>query len=116
MRPSKFRFPDRTAATTSLFASTASAIGWGNGPEFPMQVVHPKPTTLKRSRWSDSITPAFLKESVRTFDPGARLVFTQGLELSPFATAFRASSPAASMTLGFEVLVQLVIAAITTDP
>ena len=51
-----------------------------------------------------------------TFDPGARLVFTHGLTLSPRFTAFFASSPAPIITLGFEVLVQLVIAAITTEP
>jgi hypothetical protein len=40
-RPSKFRFPDSTAATTSLFSSTAAATGSGSGPEFPMHVVQP---------------------------------------------------------------------------
>ena len=35
---------------------------------------------------------------------------------SPFSTAFLAKSPAAIMTDGLEVLVQLVIAAITIDP
>jgi hypothetical protein len=38
------------------------------------------------------------------------------LAFSPFSTAFFASSPAPSMTLGFEVFVQLVIAAMTTSP
>src|ERR1051325_2984908 len=51
-----------------------------------------------------------------TFEPGARLVFTQGFEVSPRSTAFFASRPAATITEGFEVLVQLVIAAITTHP
>ena len=51
-----------------------------------------------------------------TRDPGARDVFTQGLDRRPRATAFWASSPAASMTWGFEVLVQLVMAAMTTWP
>ncbi len=51
-----------------------------------------------------------------TFEPGARLVFTHGRRVSPRSTAFFASSPAPSMTDGFEVLVQLVIAAITTAP
>src|SRR6185503_6209027 len=49
-------------------------------------------------------------------DPGARLVFTHGFTLSPRFTALRASKPAPIMTLGFDVLVQLVIAATTTDP
>ena len=54
--------------------------------------------------------------SVTTFEPGARLVLTCGGTRSPRRTAFRASSPAPSITDGFEVLVQLVIAAITTEP
>ena len=44
------------------------------------------------------------------------MVLTHGLVDRPFSTAFFASSPAASMTDGFDVLVQLVIAAITTPP
>src|ERR1035438_6705262 len=51
-----------------------------------------------------------------TREPGARLVFTQGLELRPSSAAFFATRPAAIITCGFEVLVQLVIAAITTWP
>ncbi len=51
-----------------------------------------------------------------TFEPGARLVFTHGFDLSPFATAFFASNPAPIITEGFEVFVQLVMAAITTAP
>ena len=51
-----------------------------------------------------------------TLDPGAREFFTFGLTVSPFSTAFFASNPAASMTLGFEVLVHDVIAAIKTSP
>src|SRR3982750_1273849 len=51
-----------------------------------------------------------------TLDPGAREVLTHGLEARPRSTALRASSPAASITDGLEVLVQLVMAAITTCP
>jgi hypothetical protein len=43
-------------------------------------------------------------------------VLTQGLTERPRARAFLASRPAATSTLGFEVLVQLVIAAMTTSP
>src|SRR5207245_5677617 len=43
-------------------------------------------------------------------------VFTHAGTISPFSTAFFASNRAATMTDGFDVLVQLVIAAITTDP
>jgi hypothetical protein len=41
---------------------------------------------------------------------------TQGLRRRPFSTAFLANRPAAIITLGFEVLVQDVIAAMTTSP
>ena len=51
-----------------------------------------------------------------TFEPGARLVLTHGLVARPRSTAFLASRPAATITEGFEVLVQLVIAAMTTEP
>ena len=51
-----------------------------------------------------------------TFEPGASEVFTHGLLWSPFSTAFLASSPAAIITDGFDVLVHEVIAAIATAP
>ena len=41
---------------------------------------------------------------------------TYGFTVRPSSTAFFASSPAATITDGFEVFVQLVIAAITTQP
>ena len=51
-----------------------------------------------------------------TFEPGARVVFTQGGTARPRCTALRASRAAATITEGFDVLVQLVMAAITTWP
>src|ERR687888_314908 len=51
-----------------------------------------------------------------TLEPGASEVFTHGLARMPRWTALRASRPAASITDGLEVLVQLVMAAITTWP
>ncbi len=51
-----------------------------------------------------------------TCEPGASDVFTHGLLVRPRSTAFLASRPAPIITLGFEVLVQLVIAATTTAP
>ena len=51
-----------------------------------------------------------------TFEPGASEVFTHGFALRPFAAALRAKRPAPISTLGFEVLVQDVIAAMTTSP
>ena len=52
----------------------------------------------------------------RRVNPGARELFTHGGTFNPFSTAFFASNPAASITEGFEVFVQLVIAAITIEP
>ena len=49
-----------------------------------------------------------------TREPGASEVFTHGLTVRPRSTAFLASRPAAIMTAGFDVFVQLVMAAITT--
>ncbi|MCY1439267.1 hypothetical protein D9M71_554980 [compost metagenome] len=51
-----------------------------------------------------------------TLEPGASELFTQGLRCRPRSTAFFASRPAAIITLGLEVLVQEVMAAITTAP
>src|SRR5205085_7843645 len=53
---------------------------------------------------------------VTTCEPGASDVLTHGLTVSPRATAAFASRPAPSSTDGFDVFVQLVIAAITTAP
>ena len=49
-------------------------------------------------------------------EPGASEVFTQGLLVRPFSTAFLASSAAPIITDGLEVLVHDVIAAIATAP
>ncbi len=49
-------------------------------------------------------------------EPGASEVFICLSTFSPASTAFFASSPAASSTLGFEVFVHDVIAAISTSP
>src|SRR3989442_8673434 len=51
-----------------------------------------------------------------TREPGASDVLTHGFVASPRSTAFLASSPAAIITRGFDVLVQLVMAAIATWP
>src|SRR5512146_1224235 len=51
-----------------------------------------------------------------TLEPGASVVLTQGLRARPRSTAFLASSAAPTMTLGLDVLVQEVMAAMTTEP
>src|ERR1700684_672467 len=94
----------------------AFEISGGNGPELPMHVVQPKPTRLKPSLSKSFCKPDLFKYSPTTCEPGASEVFTHGLTLRPAPIAFRANSPAAIMTLGLEVLVQDVIAAMTTSP
>src|SRR5487761_1832675 len=81
-----------------------------------MQVVQPYPTTLNPRASRYGSRPVALRYSVTTIEPGARLVFTVDLTLRPLSTAFFASNPAAIITSGLLVLVQLVIAAITTSP
>src|SRR5947209_6435116 len=51
-----------------------------------------------------------------TFEPGASVVFTHGLRDKPASTALRASSAAPTITVGLDVLVHDVIAAMTTEP
>src|SRR5580698_6293609 len=116
MRPSKLRLPDSTAAATRLCLLIVAEISSDSGPELPMQVVQPKPTMLKPSLSSDFCKSAALRYSSTTWLPGASDVLTHGLTLSPLARALRASSPAATITLGLEVLVHEVIAAMTTSP
>jgi hypothetical protein len=48
--------------------------------------------------------------------PGDKLVLIQGCTDKPASTALRASKPEPRMTEGLLVFVQLVIAAIATDP
>ena len=51
-----------------------------------------------------------------TLEPGASVVFTQGLRSRPASTALRASSAAPIITDGLEVFVHEVMAAMTTEP
>src|SRR5215212_2985842 len=51
-----------------------------------------------------------------TLEPGASVVFTHGRRCKPRSTAFLASSAAAIITDGLDVLVHDVIAAMTTAP
>src|SRR4029077_16325428 len=103
------------AATRSL-SLIALEFSGGSGPEFPMQVVQPKPTRLKPSLSRSFCSPDFSRYSPTTCEPGASEVFTHGFAVRPFAAALRANNPAPTITVGFEVLVHDVIAAITTSP
>ena len=94
----------------------ARAIGSASGPLLPIHVVQPYPTTWNPSASRSAIRPDSLRYSVTTFEPGAMLVFTQGLRSRPSSRALRAMRPAPIITDGLEVLVQLVMAAITTEP
>src|SRR5436305_8590959 len=91
-------------------------ISSGSGPELPMQVVQPNPTRLKPTLSRSSCSPELERYSATTWLPGANEVLTHGFAFRPLAAALRASRPAPISTLGFDVLVQEVIAAITTSP
>src|ERR1700674_2276084 len=91
-------------------------ISGASGPELPMQVVQPNATRLKTSLSRSACNPDLFRYSATTCEPGASEVLTQGLTVNPLADALRANSPAPIMTLGFDVLVHDVIAAITTSP
>src|SRR5260370_7558547 len=81
-----------------------------------MQVVQPNATRLKPSLSRSVCNPDFARYSPTTCEPGASEVLTQGLTVRPFAAALRARRPAPIITLGLDVLVHDVIAAITTSP
>src|SRR5262249_8003653 len=91
-------------------------ISSGRGPELPRQVVQPKATRLKPMASRSFCRLAFARYSATTCEPGASDVLTHGFGLRPRAAALRASRPAAIITLGFDVLVHDVMAAITTSP
>src|SRR5215510_12451882 len=116
MRPSKLRLPESTAAATMSLSLMVLEIAGASGPELPMQVVQPNPTRLYPSLSRSFCRPDLSRYSATTCDPGASEVLTQGFTSRPLATALRARSPAPIITLGFEVLVQDVIAAISTSP
>src|SRR5207249_11635349 len=86
--------PHSTGAVARLCCSIASAIGSGSGRRLPMQVVQPYPTTLKPSRSKYGISRAPSRYAVTTREPGAMLVLTHGLLVSPRSTARFARRPA----------------------
>src|SRR5437762_5016494 len=94
----------------------ALEISSGSGPELPMQVVQPNATRLKPIASRSFCRPDLARYSPTTCEPGASEVFTHGFEVKPAFAALRASNPAPIITLGLDVLVQEVMAAITTSP
>jgi hypothetical protein len=94
----------------------ASFIAGVRSPALPIQVVQPYAVTPKPSFSRYGSRPAASRYLVTTREPGASDVLMCGATFRPASTAFFATRPAASRTLGFEVLVQEVIAAIRTSP
>src|SRR5262245_37961147 len=116
MRASKLRLPDSTAAHTRSLSVISLLNSGARSPALPMQVVQPYAATAKPSCSRYGSRPALVRYSVTMREPGASDVFTWPGTLRPACTAFLASRPAASSTPGLLVLVQLVIAAISTSP
>src|SRR6185436_5013081 len=113
MRASKLRLPESTAAQTRSFFVIASLISGARSPALPMHVVQPYAARLKPSFSRYGSRPARVRYSVTIREPGASEVLMCGSTLSPASTAFLASRPAPIITLGFDVLVHEVIAAIS---
>ncbi len=82
----------------------------------PLQVVQAKATMPKPSFSRSPSRLASFRYSSTAFEPGASEDFTQGLRVRPSLLALRASRAAAITLRGFEVLVQLVMAAMITAP
>ena len=76
-----------------------------NGPELPLQVVQPNPTTLKPSSSKYFCKPDFFKISAVTLLPGAKEVFILFFFLKPRLINFFAIKPAAITFFGFAVFV-----------
>src|ERR1700677_2000946 len=92
------------------------AISAGKGPELPMQVVQPCPTNSNPSLSSAACNPDSARMPEAICEPGANDAFTRGLAISPCRNAFSANNPAATINRGLDVLVQLVMAAMTMSP
>ncbi len=85
-------------------------------PALPIHVVQPYAARVKPSLSRYDSRLVFVRYSVTIRDPGASDVLMCGATVKPASTAFFASKPAASNTLGFEVFVHDVIAAIRMSP
>jgi hypothetical protein len=57
MRASKLRLPESTEAATTSWSTRSFSTRASRGPEFPMQVVQPYPTTWKPSASRSSCSP-----------------------------------------------------------
>src|SRR4029434_6105300 len=90
MRPSKFRFPERTATPIKFASPIACEISGRKGPEFPMHVPQPKPTRLNPRASNAGCRPAASRYPATTWEPGDRDVLTHGFVRSPRAMALRA--------------------------
>src|SRR5450830_738785 len=104
------------ADATISFATMAAFSPGVRSPALPIQVVQPYAVTPKPSFSRYGSRPAAVRYSVTTREPGASEVLMVVDTFRPASTAFLASRPAASITLGFDVLVQEVMAAISTSP
>src|SRR3546814_9036369 len=116
MRPSKLRLPDSTAVAYRSRSMISCWIFGSSAPDMPLQVVQANATMPKPSCSSSGNSLASLRYSCTALEPGASDDFTHGLRVRPRAFALRASRPAAITLRGFEVLVQLVMAAMITAP
>src|SRR3546814_17195945 len=116
MRPAKLRVPDSTAGAYKSRSTTSCGILGSSAPLMPLQVVQAKPTIPKPSCSSSGSSCASSRYSCTALEPGAHDDLTPGLRVMPRALALRARRAAAITLRGFLVLVQLVMAALITEP
>ncbi len=116
MRPSKLRLPDSTATEYRSRSISSFWITGSSAPLIPLQVVQAKPTMPNPSCSSSGSSLESSRYSCTALEPGASEDFTHGLRVRPRRFALRAMRPAAITLRGFEVLVQLVMAAMITAP
>ncbi len=117
IRPSKLRLPERTATATRSCSWIASLIGRGKRARVADAGRAAVADQVEAKLVEVCVEPRVVKvvgDDLRARVPG--WPSPRAWSCSPFSTAFLASRPAATITDGFEVLVQLVIAAITTEP
>jgi aconitate hydratase len=106
---------------STLFSAPVKDSGFAKKPE---ELHKPYRTYDGTEIRNGDVLIAAITSCTNTSNPGvllaagllAKKAVELGLTVSPFSTAFFARMPAATSTLGFEVLVHEVIAAITTSP
>jgi len=116
-RPSKFRLPDSTEAAMTSPVRTASEIfGFSAAPSCRCTWCIHSPRCRSPAPPARATARPFASSRLPRANRARGRSLPRVFDFRPKAFALRASRPAAIKTVGFEVFVQLVIAAISTAP